>query len=124
MTEPIQLLTVEQAVALVEAIPDFIDNEGAKRQAVAIESVRRPGWHLQIPRRKIYTLPNGKQIEEPLASFVDDVAQVAAAQVVIGGYRIPVILAQAILGAYYVAREAGEIVPTTQLAPTPQEPTP
>lgn len=127
MTDPIQLMTVEQAAALAASIPNFLDEQGAIRRAEAMEIVRRrTGWAVQIPRSRYFDiLPD---VRQPLASFVDDVAQVSGAEVVIGGYRIPVILAHAILGAYYVARESGAIVPAPipGLAPTtiPQESTP
>ena len=120
MTDPIQLLTVEQAAALAASIPDFTDSDGAIRRAEAVEIVRRgDAWTVQIPRTRAFLLPTGKIVREGLASFSDSVESVATAEVVIGGYRIPVLLAHAILGAYYVAREKGEIVPTI-----PQESTP
>ena len=109
------LLSIPQALALVAAIPDVLI-DGAKRQAEAVEIVRQrspegDSWKIQIPRTQSTTLPSGRVVREGLASYSHDVSSVATATVVIGGYRIPVLLAHAILGAYYVALENGEIVP-------------
>ena len=112
---PTDLLTIQQALALVAAIPDVLVDD-AKRQAEAVEIVRQrspngDSWKIQIPRSESTTLPSGRVVREGLSSYSHDVAQVATATVEIGGYRIPVILAHAILGAYYVALERGDIVP-------------
>jgi len=125
MTDPIQLLTVAQAAALAASTPDYTDSDGAIRRAEAVEIVRRgDAWVVQIPRTRSFTLPTGKIVREGLASFTDSVKSVATAEVTIGGFRIPVLLAHAILGAYYVAREAGEIVPAPPSAIIPLESTP
>jgi hypothetical protein len=47
-----------------------------------------------------------------MSSHVNQLEQVYTQSVVINDVRIPVILAQAILGAYFVAIEKGEIIPT------------
>jgi hypothetical protein len=119
------LISLQDAIALAQSVPDYYNEDGAKRQAEAIEIVRMrapiadPGetqasdsWRIQIPRTKLWSLPNGDKISQGMSSHVNQLEQVYTQSVVINDVRIPVILAQAILGAYFVALEKGEIIPT------------
>ncbi len=119
------LISLQDAIALALQVPDQIDSDGAKRQAEAEEIVRvrapkaiegeeqlPDSWRIQIPMTRQFELPNGDKISQGLNGHNHDLSQVATESIVIGDVRIPVILAQAILGAYVVALERGEIIPT------------
>jgi hypothetical protein len=119
------LISLQDAIALAQSVPDYYNEDGAKRQAEAIEIVRirapiadvgetqaSDSWRIQIPRTKLWSLPNGDKISQGMASHNNQLEQVYTQSVVINDVRIPVILAQAILGAYFVALEKGEIIPT------------
>lgn len=124
------LISISDAFALLAQIPDVIDSDGAKRQAESIEAPRirapeaKPGevqkpdtWYINIPRSRQFVLPNGKKLSEPMQGHNYRVEQVYTQTVTIGDKRIPVILAMAILNAYFVALENGDVVPTALVQP-------
>ncbi len=124
-TAPVSLL---DALALAQSIPDVVELDGEvaiKRRALAVEITRQGSggeWVTAFPREELITLPGGKIARNSLASFRDPVSSVATKTVTLTHpdgrqFIFPVILIQALIGAYYVSRENGDLIPNS---PAPQ----
>jgi hypothetical protein len=135
MNEPIDILPLADAFALADSIPDVIDADGAKHSAQSVQIHRDDAasgkWRIQIPHVALHRLASGKVLREGLTDHLLDVATIAGQSVVLTHpdgrtFRVPLVLAHAILGALYVGLERGEITtdPAPALAQPAQEPTP
>jgi hypothetical protein len=122
MPDTITPISLTDALALAAAIPDVITLDGdatAKRRALAVEITRQGAngeWITAIPREELITLTSGKIVTNSLAPFRDPVASVATKTVTLTHpdgrqFIFPVILIQALIGAYYVSRENGDLIP-------------
>lgn len=116
MTIPIDLISLQDTLALVAAIPEVRDENGVKLQAQAFESSRTgANWRTQYPRKGLAIIGN-REAEIPLSPISFDPRQLATQFVEMTHpdgrvFRFPAILIHALAGWTYVALEEGTIAP-------------
>lgn len=115
MSAPILVMSVADAIALAQAIPDVVSPGGVKRRAMAFENSRNgAGWRTQFPREGS-SIVDGETLKIDLAPITFDPEQLATATVQMTHpdgrvFAVPVLLVQAIAGWLYVAIERGDLV--------------
>lgn len=115
MTDPIEPISVADALALVASVPDVIAANGAKRKAVSFWSNRDGGsWQVAYQRSGIVQV-NDSTLTETLPLFLfkpEDVAEVTIVLTHPDGrqFKFPAILAHALIAQTYVDLERGDIV--------------
>lgn len=135
MTDPIEIISVADAVALALAVPDVVQADAGVatyRRAEAVEigrtgNWRHPvtgggSWRATFPRIEQNVLPHpnhpdGKVVPgDGLAPLRVDLANIATRTIDIPHpdgrvFRLPIVLAHAIVASLYVALETG-VLPT------------
>lgn len=120
MSDPIDIISLADALTLVAAVPDIITSDGAvpvRNHAIAWLNMRNGDeWRCQFTREAIVTLPSGKAVTELLPSFDFAPEQIASQFVCMTHpdgrvFRFPAILLQAMGAWAYVALERGLLIP-------------